>query len=299
MKRFLIYAGLMSLVVLATVFAGECMVRRLPNPYKYKHEYMLRHADEVEVLILGSSHTYYGIRPGMLHRRAFSLANQAQDLDYDLFMLEKYVPHSKSLKKVVLPISYFSLFNPPHEERGSLQDINYRVYMDCPYHSFFSKYNLELTNISLWNQKLRRMFGSEADDLSCDSLGWGKRYTKASRIKNWTNSDAAIERHTPKNWDYLDMRIGQLHRIASFCRSRSIDLVLVTMPTYPTYYENLDAKNLEKMYEVIRRFQKEYGLFYKDYTKDPRFTDDDFRDCDHLSDVGAAKFTPIFEQECL
>ena len=51
------------------------------------------------------------------------------------------------------------------------------------------------------------------------------------------------------------------------------------------------------MYEVIRKFQKECAVPYFDYLKDPRFVADDFYDSNHLSDIGAEKFTKILNED--
>ncbi len=54
--------------------------------------------------------------------------------------------------------------------------IVYKVYMDCPYHSDFSKYNFELFHLPVYAGKLQSLFQSQSDIL-CDSLGWGKNYS--------------------------------------------------------------------------------------------------------------------------
>ena len=65
---------LFALLLLLPLAMGEIYVRSLPNPAKYKHAYLSRHSREVEVLILGSSHTYYGLCPERLGENAFSAA---------------------------------------------------------------------------------------------------------------------------------------------------------------------------------------------------------------------------------
>ena len=50
---------------------------------------------EVETIVLGNSHTYYGIRPELLPYAAVNLANVSQTLDIDLLLLEYYAPRLK------------------------------------------------------------------------------------------------------------------------------------------------------------------------------------------------------------
>jgi len=51
------------------------------------------------------------------------------------------------------------------------------------------------------------------------------------------------------------------------------------------------------MYELTHKFVQENNLPYFDYLKDPRFKADDFYDSNHLSDVGAIKFTKILDKD--
>lgn len=74
MKGFLRLLLTFSALVTLTLAAGECYVRHLPNPARDKHEWMLAHSREVRTLVLGSSHTFYGLDPALLGPHAFSLA---------------------------------------------------------------------------------------------------------------------------------------------------------------------------------------------------------------------------------
>lgn len=299
MKRFLLSVFFLSLVLLMTALVGEYIVRQQPNPYKTKHLQMMQHADVVEILFLGSSHTYFGIRPEYIPY-SFNLANTSQNLKYDYFMLEQYGERCKRLKVVVIPVSYFTLFTSGFEETDSWwYAINYKIYMDCPYHSDFSKYNLEFAHPSVYTGKLKSFLLGKRND--CDSLGWGNTYSLASKLSGWETSKAmsAVERHTAEDWSYLEDNLSYFRKLVTFCRSRSISLILVTTPAWHAYYEHLDTKQLDKMYSVIHEMQQEYSLPYYDYLKDSRFVADDFFDSDHLSDVGAKKFSLFLKEEVL
>ncbi len=88
-----------------------------------------------------------------------------------------------------------------------------------------------------------------------------------------------------------------MKHIAEFCKSHNIQLVLITTPCWSSYYDNLDKKQLDRMYELTHKFQQEYQLPYFDYLKDSRFDADDFYDSNHLSDVGAVKFSKILNAD--
>ena len=90
MKKFLITILAFFIPVLFVLVGLEYIVRKAPNEYQYKAQWMEKNADRVETLILGTSHAFYGINPSYLGPNAFSLAASAQCLQYDEFLFFKY-----------------------------------------------------------------------------------------------------------------------------------------------------------------------------------------------------------------
>ena len=88
-----------------------------------------------------------------------------------------------------------------------------------------------------------------------------------------------------------------MSEIADFCKQHNIQLVLITTPCWQTYHERLDKAQLSEANKVTRRFVDEYNVPYLDYFNDKRFVADDFFDSNHLSDVGAVKFTKILNYD--
>lgn len=298
MRKFLIRSSLFGVLIIVTLFAGEYAARSLPNPYKYKHQWMQHNGKRVETLILGSSHAYFGIAPLFLPKNTFSLANSSQNLKYDYLLLEHYAKQYENLRQVIVPISYFSFFSEGFENKKDWwYAINYKLYMDINVYSDFSKYNFEISHLSVYSGKIQSLFSDKK--LMCDSLGQGKDYLLENKAVTWENTATeAVKRHTFENWDMLDENSMHLRKIIDFCENRSLSLVLVTTPTWHSYYEKLDKKQLDKMYEIIYTMQKKYNFSYYDYLKDSRFMADDFYDCDHLSsDIGAEKFAKILRKD--
>ena len=88
---------------------SEYCLRQVPNDYKYKNDWLCANAKKVEIYVLGSSHTYYGIESSRFRLSAFNGAHVSQGLKYDLFLLQKFEQSMDSLKWVILPISYFTI----------------------------------------------------------------------------------------------------------------------------------------------------------------------------------------------
>lgn len=297
MKKFIKYCLVFSIPFWVSLVTLEYNLRQVPNPYKYKYDWMQKNADDVETLIFGSSHTFYGIRPEFIDGKAFSLANVSQGLRQDLFLLEYWADRYKKLKTIIVPISFYSWFSKGLEHGSEAYRCRYyKIYMDCDLYSDFSLYNLEISDYRTAQGKLDKIRSHETDP-GCNEYGWGKTYTLASKdLLKWENgkeASAAVERHTAKSWDYIEDNLMIMRKIAQFCKNRNIQLILITTPCWHTYYDNLDKEQLSKMYELTYQFQKESGALYFDFLRDKRFEADDFFDSNHLSDVGAVKFTKI------
>lgn len=303
MKKFLIY--LFSVLVFVGLVLGVCeyIVRQVPNPYKYKEEWMEKHHNEVEILVFGGSHIFYGVRADLLGNNAFNLANTSQVLKYDHFLFKKF--DCPNLRMVVMPISITSFFSGKIENTSEwYRAIFYKIYMDYPEHSVFSRYNYEFTNMKVFRSKLRKYF-IPPEKLEFDDYGWGTMYRLGDKdTLNWNNgseAEEAAKRHTVKDWDKARLNIKDncalLEDIASICDKKNILLVMITTPCWKDYTNLLDKHQLSTMYDLISEFQKKHKVIYLDYLRDKRFEPNDFFDSNHLSDIGTIKFTKILKED--
>jgi len=305
MKRFLNNIALFLLPVFVTLVLVELALRSVPNPYKYKYEWMQKNAEYVETLVLGSSHTIYGIRPEFLDGKAFSLANVSQGTTHDLYYLKYWSDRYKNLKTVIVPISLFTLFSHGLEFGSeSYRCRYYKIYMDCDLYSNWSFYNFELSDYRTAKGKLGTFFYNlfvKEIGTGCDEYGWSEAYRLSGKnIKAWddgSEADAAVKRHTAKTWKYIEDNYSRLKEMAEFCKKHNTQLILITTPCWHSYYDKLDSKQLAKMYELIHKLKREYAIPYYDYLKDSRFAADDFYDSNHLSEIGAEKFTKILNKD--
>lgn len=304
MKKFLTYCLLFVFLLLVLSIPLEYLIRQIPNPYSYKYEWMQKNAKDVEILVFGSSHAMYGIRPQYLEGKAFNLAFESQTLAYDYFLLNYFSDKYSNLKTIVLPISYFTLFFR-FEDLDSWWKCRYHhIYMDCQYHPYSLKYKLELAHFPSAFQKLKTFLKKKFTNQNLnliDEYGWGNTYSFSKRDTiNITNTKKVLQTinwQTTEDWSHIDEIISSLEDIISFCRTRNIRLCLITTPTWHTYYDNLEPKQLFKMSQLIDSISKKNNLPYLNYMKDSRFTFDDFYDNSHLNDIGATKFSKILDKD--
>lgn len=300
MKRFIVHIIVYFLIPLGGLLGIiEYCMRQVPNDYKYKNDWLCENAQKIEVYVLGSSHTFYGIEPKQFSSSTFNGAHVSQGLKYDLFLLQKFEQSMDSLKWVILPISYFTITSKGLEygqEKWRIK--NYTIYYDCPYHRFEPEFALE--SYKFHPKELWSSITSNNSHMSCNEFGRGLNYARENRNEEgWKDSGiTAAKRHTVeeisedivcKNTDYIE-------EIISICQKHNARLLLITTPTYQTYQENLNEEQLQIMIDVSESIATNHeNVIYLNWLNHPDFTEDDFFDADHLNEYGANKLSVLLD----
>lgn len=304
MKRFLKYSILFAAIIALLLGCCELLVRHTPNSYTLKNNWVMRHGQGVKTLITGNSHTYYGIKPDAMGDSVFNIANVSQGHEYDYFLLTKLGPQLTNLKNLIVIVDESNIFDPPLEDAKEwFRAINYKVYYGYDKHSDFSIYNFEISDYSTFPLKFQRSknyFLGDSIAPDCDSLGWGCTFPTPERFDTtWMKSDAkhTLEVHSCKNWANVDYNEQYLNKIGEWCNRHNINIIVITTPMWDEYVDMISDRQLSTMYDVVNRFTHKYKATYKDYLRDPRFGGRDFHDSDHLSELGAEKFSRILKQD--
>ena len=294
MKTFIKYALLFMLPIIILAIAAECFMRSIPNEYKYKNQWMNQHADSLETLVIGSSVGFYGVRPEFFSTNAFNLATISERPEYDYFLLKKYLPISKKLKNVVYPLFYEIFVDPPFEQSQEWPRASYfKIYMDCPYHSWLSKYSLETTSFTAMADKYNKYKLFQGKD--CDSLGYGLHYQLKNKKMNPEDSEAdalkAVIARTNVDSKYKEYNYEYVCRVAQLCKENNIRLIMVAFPSTHTFNRLRNKIQLNDFYKRVNQIVAKYNCELHDFSDDNSFTCDDFFDATHLTELGAKKLT--------
>lgn len=290
-KRFSIFA----IPILIILLLQEYGVRQIPNSYKLKTHYLNDKSAMVETLILGSSHSFYGVNPLFLDSKAFNASNVSQSPDIDFAILKSYEDHFEQLKTVVIRLSYDTLFEQLKDSPEDWRLKDYKIYTDIEFDYKF-KHNSEVLSIggSQILKVLKNYYLNDKSLLNCDSLGWGNDLSDRPNTNLEKVGILAAKRHTIKNWDLLEANTKILSELNDWCSNRGVKVLLVTPPAYKSYRENLDKDQLNIMIQVGTELDSEYNnCTYYNFMTHKDFIKDDFYDADHLSATGAKKFSLI------
>lgn len=299
MKRFLIRTVLLFIVpVFLGLAACEYFLRKIPNDYQYKNEWLSKNSNSVKIINFGSSHGYYGVNPKFFSHSAFNAAHVSQGIKYDHFIFNKFISNMDSLKVAIFTISYFSLpsISPEKEEDWRIK--YYSIFYDCKYHQYRPKYNLEICPRLDPLMILNSMLG-KANHRKVDSLGWCSSSQLLRNESEWEyDGVAAAQRHTHISMDstIVNENVRRLDEIIQICQKKRISVILLTTPTYNTYRNNLKKGQLDIMFKYACLFENKYdNVYYINLLDSDYFVQEDFMNSDHLNAFGAEKLTTLLD----
>ncbi|MBK8506869.1 MAG: hypothetical protein IPL46_34655 [Saprospiraceae bacterium] len=163
--------------IVLTAIGMEVTLRHLPNDYKYKREYLDIYSDEIQTLILGSSHSFYGMDPAYFSSNTFNAANISQSLDFDFEILSKYQNRLEKLETVVLSISYSTLFGKLETDSESWRIKNYLMYYGIGTPLSITDFSEIFSNrLSVNLRRLASYYIMGNSGITCSKLGWGTNY---------------------------------------------------------------------------------------------------------------------------
>jgi hypothetical protein len=300
MKKFIRYLSIFCGIILICFIIAELMARQVPNEYRQKDQYMIQNHSTIKQLVVGSSAVMFGVDPEYMDTNTYNLALVSQDLQRDDFIVNKYLHQCNDLKTLIMDIQYYMPYSFLEDGTEWYRLNWYHIYMG--YKTANTKYWLEIMNSNVLYTKVSRFLKFSKEELKFKENGFGTAYTIKTRSPNWKKGGATTAAiHTSKSHIEKEYRknINFLCDIAKICSQRKVLLILVTPPTNAAYYNYLNQEQLSQMYHMVSIVSEQYPntVHYIDCLKDPRFTDQDFWDANHLNmEYGAPKLSKIIQQ---
>jgi len=304
MKRFILKTVLLILPIVILAVVMEYSLRQIPNDYVHKKNYLDKHAGEIQILFLGSSEVYFGLNPVYFPPNTFNASHISQSLDLNLAILNKYQNQFDSLKIIVLPISYFTLFNNLESSEESWRLKNYTLYYGMEGKSLKNYSELLSNKFSINLRRLYEYYFQNKSEITGSKLGWGTTFKSENAVDLQESGKIAAQRHTfsnifsEKTVKIFEENLKILNSFSAFCNQRKIKLIFLAPPAYYTYRENLNAEQLNKTVETMNDFVRNHpNTYYFNWMDDPDFVAKDFFDANHLNEIGAEKLSKKLTRE--
>lgn len=292
-------AFLAPLAVLLAVL--EWGMARVPDSHTLKRERLAALAGEVDTLVLGASESYYGITPRGLSGTAVNLANTSQALYYDDALVRLWAERLPRLRRVIIPVSYFTLFFQLHDHPESWRQYQFAQAWGIPPQRPVDRLDVRRwSRVALYSprvalEQLRAGFrGTLAPEV--DDRGW---YRVPDDVRYDLSPAGAREplarHHGYMHPEYLAANAALLEDAVAVLRRRGVEVVLLTMPVWPSYQAGMRPAYRAQTEAVLARLVQRYGARRLSFLHEPRLTAEDFMDCDHLSARGAVRFTALLD----
>lgn len=295
------------LPVIVIAFVSEYSLRNIPNDYRFKNKWLTQNSKDVEILALGASSVLHNINPEYFHAEGFNSAHYSQSFNFDQYIFNKFIDDMPSLRYVIVGVEYWSPFGFMEDSDEWWRVKFYNIYYGSNFYKWESKYNYELyyhdiNTFKKAGKGLLTLVGLKNEsELTVDDRGFGDKYTLDNRREEWDDGARAASGHNALitegfNLDRINQNKEYLEDIIRKSEERDITVILVKLPIYKSYRENLKNEYIIQQNEFCNYFAAKYdNVLFLDFSDDQRFTEDDYYDANHLNETGAKKFTLMLD----
>ena len=296
MKSFLkkLFAYLFIVVTVLCIILSYCFYdyqkTRVPQIKYNTFHNNFKNADSIGI-VLGTSHTFYGIDTKLLDGEVFNFASISQSLMEDYAILK----HIKNpIKRVVLPLSYFSNWHylyTTQSDGEKLRTIDYQSTYNINYPKYLKRKDI----MNLLSEVSKNPFKKASED-QFDNKGnlIGKCDFDSKDI---TDAKTVFERHKMgKDFSKINPYLDSITR---FCYNNNIKLFIVVTPYTQAYKNYTSAGGFDNYLNRIKIKYNINNCFVLDFRTYFKASDEStmFRDADHLSICGRSAFTKYLNQQ--
>ena len=297
MKKFYTKILVFLLPVLVVWIGAEVFYRTVPTNYTFKDKQVRNEYSDSEILLFGNSHPFYGLNPLYFEKRTFNMANVSQSLYFDELIFNQYIDSLPEVEAIVLSISYFTLSQEDDTSEDAWRKYYYKHQMglDVPIVSLFDVRNYSLALGRNFRNTVALMHVAFADGTAINSYpnGYGMQDESDIVEDKEAITPIIVKKHEDNLYDYTT-NTKRLERIIANCKKRQIEVFLVEMPVYKTYYNSLKVEKRDRVSTTLETLDQAHkNVHYLKLSQDPRFKDKDLRDADHLTNEGAEKASKI------
>ena len=313
MKKFLLKAGIATAILALLLVFYNCLYvntdyyKNLNDMGKFRDV-----PEHIDVVNFGASHS-----EGAFDWSAYTtfqgvnMALGAQTIVGDEALFDYYSDRLDDNSVVILELMFKSLYEEEPEETPTPASVT-RYYQLLP-----RKYMIHWNFADALQYRYLPVLGNRQNALGAILEEWNGT-EDAEQLSSEPETLSGTPTQILTGWSKEDMEKEGARRASVFmelsgeqehgaqyealtgiiekCQANNIQVILVTVPTLPCFYESFNEAFLSRFYADVAEICEEYNLSYFDYTGDERFLTDYrwYRDTDHLNRYGAKVFTEQF-----
>jgi uncharacterized protein (TIGR02171 family) len=273
---------------------AEPFVNVVQSYFAAKMEILVNRHSAADIVFVGSSETHHGIQPSLIRSgRALNLGVSAAGVETSLNVIRHYVlPHVKGLKAVVFEVFFGQLPVPSGDYGFACCIETSRGFQFDRHHGFWA--DGFPPPLREW---ARTSYG--ALDLEIDSVGYSGLPSLPWGADTLPLGDQYDYKATHPE---VQANLARIRDLVREMADSGVAVLLLQMPESPRYAETEYVSKFGPSVEVSNLVKAQLRGFcdtipqcgYLDGHQNARndFVESDFHDWIHLSEAGAAKFTP-------
>ena len=293
-KEIVIVLGIFVLIV----FCAEWRLRGVEAPIDYLFETINNSENrDKDVVIIGNSHTgaLLFTTDSVFLSRSINLSMPNLEL-LDRLKVLQYTLENIRVKKVIL---------------GLDADQIGHIISSASYDMQMNKYGLPMHNNSVGNRVISHLnsfrLKLNIKELAKTLLNGKPQKQEALNFIPFTDkkkSDLeACEKRALEHGLYsyqsslVDENLSILVRIVELCKSRNVGLYLLQTPKTTCYTNTFNNEKMVAASRIIDSFALQNNTPFYNYLAVPIFSDEDFKDFDHLNKQGANKLINLLKRQ--
>ncbi|MCA0932390.1 hypothetical protein LCM02_07995 [Lutimonas saemankumensis] len=299
MKKFLFRAISFFFPVALLFVIVELTVRN--NTFKAKADYIKKNKENIEVMILGSSHNWRAVNPKYLSFKTAPLAHGGSAINIDLILMEKYLELIPNLKFVILELGYHNLedYRDRNWNKNHLFHIYYGInnYDKQPplIDNFLLAVNprqyIKRFILPIKNQQFGRYneYGFITDGPKSDNMFEGVMYDSL-QIKRLANNYLENKHKRVSDQYYLENTM-KLKKMVTQCLKNNISVIFLSPPKHYTYNDEMLFDKLGRKDKFLQSYHNYENVYIWNFEETYEYQSEMFLDPDHLNPKGAKIFS--------
>lgn len=239
----------------------------------YKKKFVFEQKENVQTIVLGSSHANRGINSMFMKQPTVNLATTSQDLYQSYHMLEYALKNCSTIKNVILfyaPFSSgFNISRSSEKYRTAFMEIVFGI------KPFQKDKNIPKKAFKKPAKYFFKDFTFKSDNNPL--------------FKNENYDEETVKQRAQKHIEFAknNSMNEYLIKIINLAKEKNINLH-IAVPPYTKMYKKYISADIFNSLETICN---EHKITYLSFYEDKDFEDNDFSDSDHLNIFGSIKLT--------
>ncbi|MBE1443761.1 D-alanyl-lipoteichoic acid biosynthesis protein DltD [Paenibacillus sp. OAS669] len=290
----------------------------------YDYHYLCNAIDEAkkpstEAIIVGSSYAMFGVDEAALNKNSVNLSLPSQDLYYSFKIAKEVINANRNVKECYIGTGYwtfhFDLSKSLKSEVSRIENVYYPIFNDSNHYVYSGKKKLQdfndytdslikkifnIESMFQWFSKVifhdnKTYFNNKITRQKYSLLG-SCQLGSINEESKFIIGQKRAETHN-KLIKYSTTRVeheNTMYEFLLYLVKRKIEPIVINFPTTPYYNKYLNQDFITEYYSVINNLKSKLTFTFLDLNN-KEFTEEDFTDMDHMSELGAWKVSHLLK----